>query len=325
MRKRIFDLRGKFTGHLNHLILKTKNELTDEIDSLNRQLKSNEETDWMKDSQVVNTHQRIDDLNEEDEFKYYKLGQTLDDLRDSKVVVFKREQAEVFLHLAEKQKIDLSWPYRLPYPSILIQFDNLISLDKTSPLSGYKVGGVLLTQSEMGDCYADFIFSDLDYFHIAWDVDEGWSYVPLVEEPYYDDDMSEEYATHLAYICQDTRHHREKYLISFACALIMFINSDNVTLVRQEQSVASVKKGKNQRLENQNHQPYYVCRIRGVQYDSEGNEKGTGSKQSIRYDVRGHFRRYESGKTTWVRAHQRGLSNELYVPKTYVVDKKAQA
>ena len=76
----------------------------------------------------------------------------------------------------------------------------------------------------------------------------------------------------------------------------------------------------NDRLE-----PYYVCRIRGVQYDSAGNPAGEGSKHGIRYDVRGHFRRMTNGKTTWVRAHQRGLANELYIPKTYVVDKKATA
>ena len=65
-----------------------------------------------------------------------------------------------------------------------------------------------------------------------------------------------------------------------------------------------------------------MCRIRGVQYDSEGYEKGAGVKHGIRYDVRGHFRRLETGKTIWVRPHQRGLQNELYVPKTYVVAKE---
>jgi len=56
-----------------------------------------------------------------------------------------------------------------------------------------------------------------------------------------------------------------------------------------------------------------------VQY-APGDSRGQGSRHAIRYDVRGHFRRLAGGKTTWVRAHQRGLSNELYVPKVYKAD-----
>lgn len=101
-------------------------------------------------------------------------------------------------------------------------------------------------------------------------------------------------------------------------ACIGYINCENIYLEKQGEVPEAVnrkreKKGKS-RLE-----PYYVCRIRGVQYDSAAT--GEGSKHGIRYDVRGHFRRLPTGKTIWVRPHQRGLTNELYIPKVYQVDK----
>jgi hypothetical protein len=36
--------------------------------------------------------------------------------------------------------------------------------------------------------------------------------------------------------------------------------------------------------------------------------------------VRAHFRRLPNGKLTWVRAHQRGLAYELYVPSVRKVE-----
>lgn len=110
----------------------------------------------------------------------------------------------------------------------------------------------------------------------------------------------------------------EVFWRDLAVACIGYINCENVYLEKQGEVPEAVNrkreaKGKS-RLE-----PYYVCRIKGVQHDSHAT--GTGVKHGIRYDVRGHFRRLDTGKTIWVRPHQRGLQNELYIPKVYKVEK----
>ena len=114
---------------------------------------------------------------------------------------------------------------------------------------------------------------------------------------------------------------RRIILAGIVCGLIIYVffsGKKNVYLEKQGEVPEAVNrkreaKGKS-RLE-----PYYVCRIKGVQYDSHAT--GEGAKHGIRYDVRGHFRRLDTGKTIWVRSHQRGLANELYVPKVYKVEK----
>jgi len=49
---------------------------------------------------------------------------------------------------------------------------------------------------------------------------------------------------------------------------------------------------------------------------------GQGSKHRVRYDVRGHFATYTrgqlAGRRIWRRAHQRGLTNDLFRPKGYL-------
>lgn len=108
-----------------------------------------------------------------------------------------------------------------------------------------------------------------------------------------------------------------------AIACIGYINCENIYLHKEGEVPDKVNR-KREREGKKILEPYYVCRIRGVQYDSNGEPIGEGTHHGFRYDVRGHFRKLTNGKTTWVRPHQRGLQNELYIPKTYVVEKGAK-
>jgi hypothetical protein len=73
--------------------------------------------------------------------------------------------------------------------------------------------------------------------------------------------------------------------------------------------------------------PWHVVRVQPT--ITIGKEKGdpTGIKHSYRYDVIGHLR-FNKHKTKdgykesieWVSDHQRGVENELYIPKTYKVE-----
>ena len=116
--------------------------------------------------------------------------------------------------------------------------------------------------------------------------------------------------------------HLDEYR-NLAIACIGYINCENIYLQRMG-GIPDKVSAKRERKGKSNLEPYYVCRIRGVQYDKVDPTQN-GAKHSIRYDVRGHFRRLTTGKTTWVRPHQRGIENELYIPKTYLVDRKVTA
>ena len=98
-----------------------------------------------------------------------------------------------------------------------------------------------------------------------------------------------------------------------------YLNCENIFLERQEGASEKINR-KREKEGKRVLEPYYLCRITGYQYETVAT--GEGTKHGHRYDVRGHFRHYRKwGKTTWIPAHQRGLANELYIPKTYVVEK----
>ena len=62
---------------------------------------------------------------------------------------------------------------------------------------------------------------------------------------------------------------------------------------------------------------------------TSGSEEGSGRSHSYRYDVIGHLRfahhKLRDGSNyhgiEWIRPHQRGLDNALYIPKTYKVER----
>lgn len=222
----------------------------------------------------------------------------------SQVIVFDIEQIKVFWGLIKNERFLPSSDYKLPFADTWIQFSENFALydygNETMPDLGNVA--LLLTQQESGSNRIIVVHEENDDEEIAWNSND-----PNILFSFPFENLLES----------------EKYRM-LAAACIDYINCENVYLHREGVVDESVN-AKRERKGKSRMEPYYVCRIRGVQYDSNGNEHPTGVKQSIRYDVRGHFRRLENGKTTWVRPHQRGLQNELYVPKTYLVDKKFQA
>jgi hypothetical protein len=101
-------------------------------------------------------------------------------------------------------------------------------------------------------------------------------------------------------------------------AILRYINQPNTILEKQGGAEEKVNRRREKdgklRLE-----PYYLCRIKKVQAE-ETHATGTGVPHGHIYDVRGHIRRYKSGKEVQVRPHKRGLKNEVYLPKTYVLE-----
>lgn len=250
----------------------------------------------------------------------------IEQMKRAQTVVFSTEQAMVFMGVAKSYTDSLD--YRLPFPFTFLQFTSPLPVDVPmfDQIRTDNIAYIMLAQSEMtrdmydelnkdwkSDPYllidiapnlrpgilnnAIIIYKDMDLTRFGWLSDDHNELMVNDEGVAYD------YWVELKRLC-------------IAC--IGYINCENVYLEKQGEVPESVNrkreaKGKS-RLE-----PYYVCRIKGVQHD--GHATGTGAKHGIRYDVRGHFRRLETGKTIWVRPHQRGLQNELYVPKVYKVEK----
>lgn len=69
---------------------------------------------------------------------------------------------------------------------------------------------------------------------------------------------------------------------------------------------------------------WYEITYRKVCHDyTPGPTTSKALEHGFRYDVRGHFKRFEHGRMTgrviWCPPHQRGLKHDLYKPKTYRV------
>lgn len=246
----------------------------------------------------------------------------------AKTILFSDQQADIFLNTDDKYVFSVD--YKLPFPSVIIEFSSPLSIN--TPHGVIKHYGLALMQHEqtkeridrlrrnrdLKREYFDYtseafiegkilngcmlVAGDLALNRIVWFSDSTHELI---------DDEFEEDPTHPVMVLK-------RLIKKLAICCIGYINCENVYLEKQGEVPEAVNrkreaKGKS-RLE-----PYYVCRIKGVQHDSHAT--GTGVKHGIRYDVRGHFRRLDTGKTIWVRPHQRGLQNELYIPKVYKVEK----
>jgi len=226
----------------------------------------------------------------------------LETARVSQVILFDIEQVKVFWDLICSKNFLPSVEYRLPFASTWLQFSSPIKLDEVS--IDYSGCAAMLLYQALQDPLP--VLNRLYLIHEEDDLEMMSWFDGHLDSTYVFSAWTERFA--------------DSYRL-LAAACIQYINCENVYLEKQGEVSEAVNrkreaKGKS-RLE-----PYYVCRIKGVQYDSHAT--GEGSKHGIRYDVRGHFRRMETGKTIWVRAHQRGLQNELYVPKVYKVSKGLQ-
>lgn len=261
-------------------------------------------------------------------------------VNDSKTIIFSTRQAEVFDEIATRH-IDIL-DYKLPFPDLILQFDVPLlakyPMQRNTGVSAH-ISGLLLRQITMTQEQIE-----MEIAHYREDIESlAISDGELEIQPFHPNAKGEIVQNVVCIVFSDGYLLRfawesgvtdEKAMLpdlfaeranverihyrNLAVACIGYINCENVYLERE--SVPERINEKRERKGKSRLEPYYICRIRGVQYDST-DPTGTGAKHGIRYDVRGHFRRLQTGKTTWIRPHQRGLQNELYVPKTYLVDK----
>ncbi len=241
-------------------------------------------------------------------------------MHKSKVILFSTEQVDVFAKM-RKSPLD-AVDYKLPFDSIFIQFTKPYRrILQPDDIGESDVFGMLLVQESVErETHAQLVADGMLGFMSFEDTHSAYWNRLFVFAQYRDVAIMSSMTWQSDVIHRDVSNGDDTHGFwrDIAIACIGYINCENVYLEKQGEVPEAVNrkreaKGKS-RLE-----PYYVCRIKGVQYDSHAT--GEGSKHGIRYDVRGHFRRLLTGKTLWVRPHQRGLANELYIPKVYKVEK----
>jgi hypothetical protein len=101
---------------------------------------------------------------------------------------------------------------------------------------------------------------------------------------------------------------RQLQLLAVAC--VLYMNCENVELERV--SAPAQVNAKRERKGKRPLPEYYICRIRKSLYvptrkEEEEDEDRERRSSPHQHAVRGHFRRLQSGKTTWVVPHFRGV------------------
>jgi len=271
--------------------------------------------------------------------EFDRLGGLIFALRHSKTVVFSASQANVFMDSGTVYSDTLD--HRLPFDSTFIQFESPVRFMShfDGEIHDDPIVAIALGQLESS---ADIMFAEINKvpqgvtlpdraFRRANQLikdarDNGGTTVSNVAFVIYQDKAisstlwtSTGFDESTFWMASDDPSMAIRSIVQasirkLAISCVGFINCDNVHLhlEAQDERVNRKRAAKGKRVL----EPYYTCRIDGVQYDKSGSEVGTGSQHGFRYDVRGHFRRLEN-KTIWVRPHQRGLAHELYIPKTY--------
>ncbi len=240
---------------------------------------------------------------------------TLRMLEDAQVIIFNAEQALALLPAIRRFEEQLD--FRLPFSSVMFQLSEPIPEtdilvqerdDRDSLLA------LVVSQTEGGINNASMWFESTAVNRAQWE-NESVSPLRIAPTAMEEDDSDLLIADNLPPFA--VKLHNKEIIRLLACAMVAYINCENITLERQavDEKINRKRAAKGKRELT----PYYTVKIRGVRYE-QGESESTGRHVSFRFDVRGHFRRLEDGRLTWVRPHQRGVQHEMYIPKVYKVE-----
>lgn len=245
----------------------------------------------------------------------------------SKVILFSAEQARVFDEASKDYSDALE--YKLPFPRTLLYFDESIVV------ANEKVYGFLLDQFVVNDDNKAALLQEHERLQkLGIDIKNAKS--PFLSSPdgtvvnaivvILENYKAELYEWQQGSFDEflfmgNTIDNLATQARKLAICCIGFINLKETVYLQETGGVPESVNAKRAQKGKTLVEPYYLCRIHGVNYGNT-NSVGGGTHHGFRYDVRGHFRYYKAtGLVKWIRPHQRGLQNELYIPKTYKVDK----
>lgn len=241
---------------------------------------------------------------------------TLFMLEDARVIVFSSEQALALVPAVRRFAEQLD--FRLPFPSVMFQFSEPIpetDILAQEKYSADKIQALIVTQTESGINNASIWFESTAVNRAQW---ANESVTPLRIDPTSVETEDADLIVTEDLTPAEVKIRNKEIIRLLAVAMVAYINCENIELTRQ-----AVDEKVNRKRAAKGKKPleaYYVTKIRGVQYDAEGNE--SGRHVGFMFPVRGHFRRLDDGRLTWVRAHFRGLAHgeDSQMPKVYTVD-----
>jgi len=250
-------------------------------------------------------------LNDEAALTLLDLIAAYDVARHAQTILFSTAQALALKPALERFGEELT-EYRLPFPATLLQFTEPIAEAQLLPYAEElpfplsvqpgedTILALLLSQAEneAGQTIntAAFWFRSQSVNRVAW-VNDQRAHLRLPDAHLPD---------------AEGRLANKVTLRNLAIACIAYINCENIALERHAADAkvnrSRISKGRKP------FDDYYLCRLRTTRGLEADEPTSLGNGPGHRFDVRAHFRRLPNGKLTWVRAHQRGLAYELYVP-----------
>lgn len=221
---------------------------------------------------------------------------------------------------------DIEW--NLPFPSIYVQFNGIVSERRFFPhVEKYRIlhKNKKYEKGMDGNDHVFGVFLHQGKRHDGKVLDTVAAYfesVSVNRVSWFDD--SKLFNSRHQYVEEDRERVENKMqLARFGLAFVQFLNSQNVLIEPNYPPRHVQRQAKKEGREPP--KPYYTCVITKTQYEGTG-ATGTGTRHGHMYSVRGHFRHLRSGRTVWVVPHFRGLAyaEEGVVSKIYRVKEGSQ-
>lgn len=235
-------------------------------------------------------------------------------IKTAKPFLISAEQMNVFKDIELQPELCSSESIKLPFNNIFIDFDGIVTINNEN-FSGISCAmeGTLLTVFMMGKNFYQERINSIrkNDWEGVWGNNTGHLGFDILLETFNE-------KTNDLYNNVYKGSKMGKEVINMIINFCLYVNSANTI-------IECVTPGQNKKRKKQglaDKEPYYLIKIEKKEYANHG-ETGSGITHSFRYDVRGHFKRFTTGrmagKHIWCPPHQRGLKNDVYKPSGYLV------
>lgn len=236
---------------------------------------------------------------------------------NTKRILFDSQQASLFGQISNETP-NFSSKIQMPFETFYLEFTHPVCLPFQQP--GYKdyLRGILVKKMEVDDEYLmTFFLTSFNEVDTSSDefVDRSWYFKFNSKEMIRKQESYDQWW--LDYVSNG---------LNFFYWILLYMMCKSVK-IQEEKLTRQMKR--NFERKSIIPKPWHKVILEPKYYKSNRNKLDQSSyKQTFRYDVIGHLR-FNRHKTKngwrevveWIPAHQRGLDNELYIPKTYQVNK----
>lgn len=211
---------------------------------------------------------------------------------------------------------------RLPFPELLIQFDQPIPASLISPVANDDIdylAGIILSQDDSQQNHAIAFFNSSYFCAVHWQNEND---APAQSNPLLTDNkIAAEHVIIEATTTAEVRAPLQDQLRLLVCAICAYLNCENIALdLNRPDAKISKKRAKHGKKPLPT---YYTCRItKEYGLPAAKPERSDIAPQiadptapkrhvSFNFPVRGHIRRYQSGRAIWLGKHRRGLAHPI--------------